>query len=70
MPIEFTGLRPGEKLHEELFYATERVRPTQSAKVMLAAPQAIVDGLLTGVARLVSLRTEITIRNFATSCSA
>lgn len=55
VPIEFTGLRPGEKLHEELFYATERVRPTESAKVMLAAPQAVVDDLLDRVALLVAL---------------
>jgi FlaA1/EpsC-like NDP-sugar epimerase len=39
VPIEFTGLRPGEKLHEELFYAAEQVEPTMSEKVMLAAPQ-------------------------------
>jgi FlaA1/EpsC-like NDP-sugar epimerase len=29
-PIEITGLRPGEKLHEELFYDAERVEPTAS----------------------------------------
>ncbi|MEO6578622.1 MAG: nucleoside-diphosphate sugar epimerase/dehydratase [Candidatus Limnocylindria bacterium] len=55
VPIEFTGLRAGEKLHEELFYATESVRPTQSAKVMLAAPQTVVDDILNRVARLISL---------------
>jgi len=30
--IRFTGLRPGEKLLEELFYAFEEVLPTCSAK--------------------------------------
>ncbi len=35
-PIEITGLRPGEKLHEELFYAAEQVQPTSSAKVLRA----------------------------------
>jgi FlaA1/EpsC-like NDP-sugar epimerase len=33
-PIEIVGLRPGEKLHEELFYDTEHVEPTASAKVL------------------------------------
>lgn len=41
VPIEFTGLRPGEKLHEELFYAAEQVTPTESDQVMLAAARAV-----------------------------
>ena len=35
-PIETVGLRPGEKLHEELFYDAEQVQPTSSAKVLRA----------------------------------
>ena len=35
-PIETVGLRPGEKLHEELFYDAEQVEPTSSAKVLRA----------------------------------
>jgi FlaA1/EpsC-like NDP-sugar epimerase len=35
-PIETVGLRPGEKLHEELFYDAEQVEPTASAKVLRA----------------------------------
>ena len=35
-PIEIVGLRPGEKLHEELFYDAEHVEPTSSAKVLRA----------------------------------
>jgi FlaA1/EpsC-like NDP-sugar epimerase len=35
--IEFTGLRPGEKLHESLFYEHEVVEPTEVAKVLRAA---------------------------------
>jgi FlaA1/EpsC-like NDP-sugar epimerase len=33
-PIEITGLRPGEKLHEELFYDAEKVEFTASSKVL------------------------------------
>jgi FlaA1/EpsC-like NDP-sugar epimerase len=43
-PIETVGLRPGEKLHEELFYDAEQVEPTSSAKVLRAiAPPSSVD---------------------------
>ena len=43
-PIETVGLRPGEKLHEELFYDAEHVEPTASAKVLRAiAPPSSLD---------------------------
>ena len=35
-PIQVVGLRPGEKLHEELFYDRENVEPTLSPKVLRA----------------------------------
>jgi len=34
--ITFTGLRPGEKMFEELFYEAEQLQPTVHAKIMLA----------------------------------
>jgi FlaA1/EpsC-like NDP-sugar epimerase len=37
--IEFIGLRPGEKLHEELFHAAEAVMPTGNPAIRLAAPR-------------------------------
>ncbi len=37
--IEFTGLRPGEKLFEELFHNDENTIPTQHAAIMLANPR-------------------------------
>ena len=39
-PIETVGLRPGEKLHEELFYDIESVERTESANVRRAKSSA------------------------------
>lgn len=35
--IVFTGLRPGEKLYEELLNKTEHVRPTHNKKILIAS---------------------------------
>ncbi len=37
--IEYTGLRPGEKLYEELFHETEPMVPTNHTSLKLAAPR-------------------------------
>ncbi|MDL2241519.1 polysaccharide biosynthesis protein [Bacteroidales bacterium OttesenSCG-928-L03] len=37
--IVFTGLRPGEKLYEELLYDKETVQPTHNKKIMIGSVQ-------------------------------
>jgi FlaA1/EpsC-like NDP-sugar epimerase len=39
--IVYTGLRAGEKLHETLFHADERYRPTSHPKILQADARAI-----------------------------
>jgi FlaA1/EpsC-like NDP-sugar epimerase len=39
--IVYTGLRPGEKLHETLFHADERYRPTSHPKILQAEARGV-----------------------------
>jgi FlaA1/EpsC-like NDP-sugar epimerase len=46
IPIQITGLRPGEKLHESLVCSTENVIPTEHPKILavlgqLPSPEAL-----------------------------
>ena len=47
--IEFTGLRPGEKLYEELLADAEETLPTPHEKLRIARSRAVPDGLYDGV---------------------
>jgi FlaA1/EpsC-like NDP-sugar epimerase len=44
--IVYTGLRPGEKLHETLFHADERYRPTAHPKILKAEPRTVSTDVL------------------------
>jgi len=39
--ISFTGIRPGEKLHEELFHQGERLAPTGQPGVLIGSPRTL-----------------------------
>jgi len=46
--IAFTGLRPGEKMFEELFHDAEPLQPTNHAKIMLARAREVAWDEFTG----------------------
>ena len=50
-----TSLRPGEKLHEELWWATENAAPSRHPKIMLAT----VGGALRSVVGLIPIIREL-----------
>jgi FlaA1/EpsC-like NDP-sugar epimerase len=45
VPMQFIGLRPGEKLNESLFYQDESIVPTRHPKVLRARSDSPADGL-------------------------
>ena len=44
--IQFTGIRPGEKLYEEMFFSAENVLPTDHPKVLRARNGLLADGTM------------------------
>ncbi|MGH8397654.1 MAG: polysaccharide biosynthesis protein [Gammaproteobacteria bacterium] len=54
--IKYIGLRPGEKLHEELFYAQEELQRTVHPKVLLASGGSVdMETIRAGLARLMQV---------------
>ena len=50
--IEFTGLRPGEKLEEELFHCDENITDTQHDKLLLAHTRKVEKSVVTDAVQL------------------
>lgn len=62
IPIVYTGLRPGEKLCEELFHEDEAMRPTAHPKILQCRPDAAPPDwrrLLAETRRALALHDEI-----------
>jgi FlaA1/EpsC-like NDP-sugar epimerase len=60
VPIEFIGVRPGEKIHESLFYDRETAEPTRHPKVLGIRPAAgdgppAWDAVLSELSRLIDV---------------
>ena len=56
-PMDIVGIRPGEKLHEELFYDADLVQPTSVPKVLKAAADRPPAALREEVRSLLALAT-------------
>jgi len=51
--LRFTGMRPGEKLYEEMFFSAENVIPTDHPKVLRARNGILPEGIIQRVDSLV-----------------
>jgi FlaA1/EpsC-like NDP-sugar epimerase len=56
-PMDVVGIRPGEKLHEELFYDAERVEPTSVPKVLKAISERPTETVRDDVRELLAMAT-------------
>jgi FlaA1/EpsC-like NDP-sugar epimerase len=52
--IKFTGMRPGEKLYEEMFFSAENVLTTEHPKVLRARNGILPEGVMRRIQALVS----------------
>ena len=52
--IRFTGMRPGEKLYEEMFFSAENVIPTDHPKVLRARNGILPEGVMRRIEALVA----------------
>ena len=56
--IHFSGVRPGEKLYEELFFGAEHATPTEHPKVLRARNAELPEGIAAAVSELIEAAQE------------
>jgi FlaA1/EpsC-like NDP-sugar epimerase len=56
--IKFTGMRPGEKLYEEMFFSAENVLTTDHPKVLRARNGILPDGVMRRIEAMVAAAEE------------
>lgn len=61
IPIEITGLRPGEKLFEELFTPDEKLTATAHRKIRVASSRAFTADILEEIRNLVQQAEHLTL---------
>lgn len=69
--IEYCGLRPGEKLYEELFHEQENLAPTSHGKILLARSRHVewdfLEKTFDGITQACNEYDETTLRRLLTS---
>jgi FlaA1/EpsC-like NDP-sugar epimerase len=56
--IRYSGVRPGEKLYEELFFGAEHAVPTEHPKVLCARNTELPPGVATAISELITAAQE------------
>ena len=56
IPIQITGIRPGEKIHEVLNTSNETLNPTSNQRILMVHDREVVDDVMAKVEKLITLK--------------